>query len=73
MNRITALIVMLISFVLSACGNFSPRPDPSRFFTLTAIAQPATTATKESSNPGGVSLALEQEERHRAQLRWRAR
>jgi uncharacterized lipoprotein YmbA len=56
MSRITALI--LIGFVLSACGNFSPRADPSRFFTLTAIAQPAATAIKESSNPGGVSLGI---------------
>jgi uncharacterized protein len=58
MNRITTLILLLISFVLSACGNLSPRPDPSRFYTLTAIAQPAATATKESSNPGGVSLGI---------------
>jgi uncharacterized lipoprotein YmbA len=56
MSRITTLI--LIGFVLSACGNFSPRADPSRFFTLTAIAQPAATAIKESSNPGGVSLGI---------------
>ena len=58
MNRITTLILLLISFVLSACGNFSPRPDPSNFFTLTAIAQPAAPAAKESSNPGGVSLGI---------------
>ncbi|HEY7217992.1 MAG TPA: PqiC family protein [Candidatus Binatia bacterium] len=58
MNRITAFILLLTSSVLSACGNFSPRPDPSRFFTLTAIAQPAATAPKESSNPGGVSLGI---------------
>jgi uncharacterized protein len=58
MNRITTLILLLISFVVSACGNFSPRPDPSRFFTLTAIAQPGATAAKESSNPGGVSLGI---------------
>jgi len=56
MSRITTLI--LIGFVVSACGNFSPRADPSRFFTLTAIAQPAATAIKESSNPGGVSLGI---------------
>jgi hypothetical protein len=58
MNRFTTLILLLISFVLSACGNFSPRPDPSRFFSLTAIAQPAALAVKESSNPGGVSLGI---------------
>jgi len=58
MNRFTTLILLLISFVLSACGNFSPRPDPSRFFSLTAIAQPAALTVKESSNPGGVSLGI---------------
>ena len=58
MNRFITLIILLISFVLSGCGNFSPRPDPSRFFTLTAIAQPGAPATKESSNPGGISLGI---------------
>src|SRR5512147_1114381 len=58
MNRFTSLICLLISFLLSGCGNFSPRADPSRFFTLTAIAQPAAPAAKESSNPGGVSLGI---------------
>jgi len=58
MNRFTTLICLLISFLLSACGTFSPRADPSRFFTLTAIAQPGAAAVKESSNPGGVSLGI---------------
>jgi uncharacterized lipoprotein YmbA len=58
MSRITMLILILAGFVLSACSNFSPRPDPSRFFTLTAIAQPAAPAAKESSNPGGISLGI---------------
>jgi uncharacterized lipoprotein YmbA len=52
------LVFVLLGLSLSSCGNFSPRPDPSRFFTLTAIAQPAAPATKESSNPGGVSLGI---------------
>jgi uncharacterized lipoprotein YmbA len=58
MNRRITLIFLLANFMLWGCGNFSPRPDPSRFFTLTAIAQPAATATKESSNPGGISLGI---------------
>ena len=58
MNRRITLIFLLLSFMLSGCGNFSPRPDPSRFFTLTAIAQPAAPAAKESSNPVGVSLGI---------------
>jgi len=58
MNRFITLIFLLANFMLSGCGNFSPRPDPSRFYTLTAIAQPAAPAAKESSNPGGVSLGI---------------
>lgn len=52
------LVFILLGLSLAGCGNFSPRPDPSRFFTLTAIALPAAKATKESSNPGGVSLGI---------------
>jgi uncharacterized lipoprotein YmbA len=58
MNRFTTFVLLLIGFLLSGCGSFSPRPDPSRFFTLTAIAQPAAPAAKESSNPGGISLGI---------------
>jgi len=58
MNRFITLIFLLANFMLSGCGTFSPRSDPSRFFTLTAIAQPGATATKDSSNPGGVSLGI---------------
>jgi uncharacterized protein len=58
MNRFITLIFLLANFLLSACGNFSPRPDPSRLFTLTAIAQPGATATKELSNPDGISLGI---------------
>ena len=58
MNRFITMIFLLANFMLSGCGNFSPRPDPSRFFTLTAIAQPAAPAARESRNPGGISLGL---------------
>ena len=56
--RERTLVLVLLGLSLSGCGSFSPRPDPSRFFTLTAIAQPAAPAAKESSNPGGVSLGI---------------
>ena len=52
------LVFILLGLSLAGCGTFSPRPDPSRFFTLTAIAQPAAPAAKESSNPGGISLGI---------------
>jgi uncharacterized protein len=45
---------LLVILPLTGCGSFSARPDPSRFFTLTAIAQPAA---KDSSN-SGVSLGI---------------
>ena len=58
MNRFTTAIVFLISVLLSGCSTLSPRADPSRFFTLTAIAQPGATASNDSKNPGGVSLGI---------------
>ena len=58
MNRLITLIFLLANFMLSGCGTFSPRSDPSRFFTLTAIAQPGATATKDSRNQGGISLGI---------------
>jgi hypothetical protein len=58
MNRlITAAVTFgTLAVSLAACSTFSPRPDPSRFYTLTAIAQPGDTATKDSGNP--VSLGV---------------
>jgi uncharacterized lipoprotein YmbA len=60
MNRlITAAVTFgTLAVSLAACSTFSPRPDPSRFYTLTAIAQPGDTATKDSGNPAGVSLGI---------------
>jgi uncharacterized lipoprotein YmbA len=52
------LVFVLLGLSLAGCGTLSPRPNPSRFFTLTAIAQPGATATKDSSNPGGISLGI---------------
>jgi len=49
--------LLLVSLSLAGCGNFSAKPDPSRFFTLTAIAQPVSPA-KDSGNLGGVSLGI---------------
>jgi len=50
--------LLLVSLSLAGCGNFSAKPDPSRFFTLTAIAQPVSTPAKDSGNLGGVSLGI---------------
>jgi uncharacterized lipoprotein YmbA len=57
-SRYEPLVFVLLGLSLAGCGTLSPRPNPSRFFTLTAIAQPGATATKDSSNPGGISLGI---------------
>ena len=56
-TRITFYLV-LVGLGCAGCGTFSPRPDPSRFFTLTAIAQPGTMPAEGPSNSGGVSLGI---------------
>jgi len=53
-----AVIFATLALLLPACGTFSARPDPSRFYTVTAIAQPETMPAKASSNSGGVSLGI---------------
>jgi len=50
--------LVLIGLYSGGCGTFSPRPDSSRFFTLTAIAQPGSVTTSASSNPAGVSIGI---------------
>jgi uncharacterized protein len=50
--------LVLIGLYSGGCGTFSPRPDSSRFFTLTAIAQPGSVTTRASSNPAGVSIGI---------------
>ena len=57
-SRDGTLVMVLVGLSLGGCGTLSPRSDPSRFFTLTAIAQPGATPTKDSSNPAGVSLGI---------------
>jgi uncharacterized lipoprotein YmbA len=50
---------LLVSLSLVGCGTFSARPDPSRFFTLTAIAQPgAALVGNDSGSLAGVSVGL---------------
>jgi uncharacterized lipoprotein YmbA len=56
--RVTTLVLVLVTFSLAGCGSLSPKPDPSRFFTLTAIAQPGAMPAKGSTNSPGVSLGI---------------
>ena len=50
--------ITLVALFLAGCGSFSAKPDPSRFFTLTAIAQPVSAPAQGSSNSAGVSLGI---------------
>jgi len=56
MRRFVALPLLftLTCLSLAGCGSLSPRPDPSRFFTLTAQAEVAPAA----KNPGMEQLLL---------------
>jgi uncharacterized lipoprotein YmbA len=52
------LAVVLIILALPGCNTFSPRPDPSRFFTLTPLSQAEETAAKDLRGAAGFSLGI---------------
>ena len=54
----SSCVALLVALSLAACGSLSPRPDPSRFFTLSPISRTEATAAKSSAAPGGVSLGI---------------
>ena len=60
MNRLVnaAITLDLIGLLVSGCGSFSPRPDPSRFFTLTPLPQAEETATKRAADSVGISVGI---------------
>ncbi len=45
--------LLVLGLLLGGCGILDPRPDPSRFFTLSAVAQ-----TPNAAPPGGVAVGL---------------
>jgi uncharacterized protein len=49
---------LILSLILAACGTLSPRPDPSKFFTLSASYRVEDMATKDPSNAEPVSLGI---------------
>ena len=51
-----ALLLMTLPF--AGCGAFSPRPDPSRFFTLSSLPQAEETVVKDSGNPERIFLGI---------------
>jgi len=44
--------------VLMRCSDLEPKPDPSRFFTLTPVKQSTQKAVEVSSNPSGIFLGI---------------
>ena len=47
-----------VAFSLLGCGTFSAKPDPSRFFTLSALPPLAPDAAKSPSESPGISLGI---------------
>ena len=60
MNRSVnaALQSAVIALLLAGCGTFSPRPDPSRFFTLSSLPQVEQATLKNSTEPERMFLGI---------------
>ena len=60
MNRSIKLIfgIAVVGLSLAGCGTFSPRPDPSRFFTLSSLPQMAQASPKDSTGPEKMFLGI---------------
>ena len=52
-----ATAVGVWALLFGGCGNFSAKPDPSRFFTLSALPAPEDAARK-TSDSAGISLGI---------------
>ena len=60
MNRSinSVLRIAVVGLSLVGCGTFSPRPDPSRFFTLSSLPQAAQASLKNSTGPEKMFLGI---------------
>ena len=60
MNGLINIIITVefIALLIAGCGSFSPRPDPSRFFTLSALPEIEQTAVKNSIGAEKISLGI---------------
>jgi hypothetical protein len=60
MNRSIDLIfgIAVVGLSLAGCGTFSPRPDPSRFFTLSSLPQVAQALSKNSTSSEKMFLGI---------------
>src|SRR5438093_13078405 len=50
--------IAVVGLSLAGCGTFSPRPDPSRFFTLSSLPQVAQASLKNSTGPEKMFLGI---------------
>ncbi len=50
--------IAIVGLSLAGCGTFSPRPDPSRFFTLSSLPQVAQASLKNSTGPEKMFLGI---------------
>ena len=60
MNRLinAAITLGFIGVFLAGCGTFSPKPDPSKFFTLSSLPLIEETGVKDSINPQRIFLGI---------------
>ena len=60
MHRLVTLLAFcgLACFDLLGCASLAPKPDPSRFFTLTPLPQAEQTPAKSASESGQISLGV---------------
>jgi uncharacterized lipoprotein YmbA len=60
MNRLidAAITLGFIGLLLAGCGTFSPKPDPSKFFTLSSAPQVEEAAVKDPSNSERIFLGI---------------
>lgn len=57
MRNVTAAL-LVVTVLLPGCGSFDPKPDPSRFFTLSPLLQPEFDGGKTSGPASGISFGV---------------
>lgn len=58
MRHSIAAAALVAELLLLGCGTLSPKPDPSRFFTLSALPQSEPNAAKRPAASPGISLGV---------------
>ena len=58
MTNSIAAVALVVVLSLLGCGTLSPQPDPSRFFTLSALPQPGPNPPNRPAVSPGISLGV---------------